>query len=73
MAEGVVDLLEVIDVEHQHGEGLGGLDGLRDAFDPYSRAAGSVKDQEEDDSSKDDAQLDNFEGSIVSEETTERA
>ena len=47
-------------------------DGLRDAFDPYSRAAGSVKDQEED-SSKDDAQLDDLEGSIVSEETTERA
>ena len=47
-------------------------DGLRDAFDPYSRAAGSVKDQEED-SSKDDAQLGDLEGSIVSEETTERA
>ena len=44
-------------------------DGLRDAFDPYSRAAGSVEDQEDDTDSK----TQDLEGDIVSEATTERA
>lgn len=45
-------------------------DGLRDAFDPYSRAAGSVEDQEDD---TEDSKTQDLEGDIVSEATTERA
>ena len=45
-------------------------DGLRDAFDPYSRAAGSVKDQDEDNDAADESEIS---ADMVSEETTERA
>lgn len=45
-------------------------DGLRDAFDPYSRAAGSVKDQDEDNDAADESEIS---ADMVSEETMERA